>query len=107
MSIVKESYTGANVCNTQDDFNVAFDKALKQNNKDAMKKSRPWIYVYMTLWMIFFIWALVLAMQVAPGPNRIVHLVFAMAFSPVYVIAHYLGALGESKNVVMSMGKFY
>lgn len=102
-----ESYTGANVCNTQDDFNVAFKKALKQNNKDAMEKAKPWLYVYMTLWMIFFVWALVLAMQVAPGPNRLVHLVFAMVFSPVYVIAYYLGALSENKGVSMSFGKFY
>jgi hypothetical protein len=107
MPIVRESYTGTNVCNTQDDFNIAFDKALKQNNKDAMKKARPWVYVYMTLWMIFFIWALVLAMQVAPGPNRLVHLVFAMVFSPVYVLAYYFGALGESKGVMMGMSRFY
>lgn len=107
MPTVTESYTGTNVCNTQDDFNVAFDKALKKNNKDAMKKAQPWIYVYMTLWMIFLVWAILLAMQIHPGPNRIVHLVFAMAFSPVYVIAYYLGVLGENKKAMMSMGKFY
>jgi bacteriorhodopsin len=102
-----ESYTGKNVCDNQDDFNVAFDKALKQNNKDAMKKARPWVYVYVTLFMIFFIWALVLAMQTSPGPHRIVHLVIAMVFSPIYVLAYYLGALGEGKGVMMGMSQFY
>jgi hypothetical protein len=96
-----------NVCNTQDTFNVAFDNALKQNNKDAVKKAKPWIYVYATLLMIFFIWALLLAMQVAPGPNKIVHLVFAMVFSPLYVIAYYLGAIDDNKGVMMGMSRFY
>ena len=107
MSNLIESYTGANVCDTQDDFNVAFRKALKEENKDAMKKARPWVYVYMTLWLVFFVWALLLAMQVESGPTRIFHLVLAMVFSPVYVLAYYLGALGENQGAVMSMGKFY
>lgn len=107
MPIVEQFNTDANVCDTQDKFNVAFDKALKQNNKDSMKKTKPWVYVYMTLWMIFFIWALVLAMQVHHGPNRIVHLVFAMAFSPLYVLAYYLGALNDGKSMGMGMGRFY
>lgn len=102
---MKEFYTGKDVCATQDDFNVAFDKALKQNNKDAMKKMAPWVYVYMVLWLIFFVWALVLAMQVASGPTRVVHLVFAMVFSPIYVLAYYLGAL-EGKSV-MAMNRLY
>lgn len=106
MGDVKEFYTGSNVCDTQDDFNVAFDKAIKQNNKDAMKKSTPWIYVYIVLLMIFFVWALVLAMQVPPGPGRLVHLVLAMVFSPIYVLAYYLGAL-EEKGVGMAMHRNY
>jgi len=106
MPTVTESYTGSNVCDSQDDFNVAFKKALKQNNKDAMKKAQPWIYVYTTIWMIFFVWALVLAMQISPGPNRLLHLVLAMVFSPVYVISYYLGIL-QSDKVAMGFGKFY
>lgn len=102
-----ENYDGMNVCKNQDDFNVAFRKALKQNNKDAEKKAKPWMYVYAIVWLIFFVWALLLAMQVAPGPARIVHLVFAMIFSPVYVLAYYLGALGQDNEVMMGFRKFY
>mgnify|MGYP003515370022 FL=1 len=107
MRKINENYTGANVCNTQDDFNVAFHKAIKQNNKDNEKKYKPWMYVYITVWMILFVWALILAMQVSPGANRIVHLVFAMVFSPVYVISYYLCQLGGSEGVMMGMNRFF
>lgn len=107
MSKFREYYTGADVCDNQDDFNVAFNKAFKQNNKDAIKKAKPWICVYIIVWMIFFTWALVLAMQVAPGPNRLVHLVFAMVLSPLYVFAYYLGAMSSEKNASMAMRRFY
>ena len=101
------SPTGANVCNTQDSFNVAFNKALKATAEDDMKKSKPWMYVYVVLWLTFFIWALVLAMQVAQGPNRLIHLVFAMVFSPVYVLSYYIGVLGDKSSASMSFGRFY
>jgi hypothetical protein len=99
MRYSREQYSGANVCNTQDDFNVAFNKAIKQNNKDAMKKAGPWVYVYIVLYLVFFVWALLLAMQNPAGPSRIVHLVFAMVFSPIYVISYYLGAMGDMSGV--------
>lgn len=92
-----ESYTGANVCDNQDDFNVAFRKALKQNEKDDIKKAKGWIYVYLILWLVFLIWALMLAMQVSPGPNRVVHLFLALLFSPAYVVGSYLERLGGKK----------
>lgn len=87
---MRESYTGANVCDNQDDFNVAFNKALKENVKKVEKDAQPWMAVYVIVWVIFFIWAIALGMKVSPGPQRVSHLVFAMVFSPIYVIAHYL-----------------
>lgn len=107
MRYPREMYDGKNVCNSQDDFNVAFNKAVKQNNKDAMKKAGPWVLVYSILYLVFFVWALMLAMQVPPGENRIVHLVFAMVFSPVYVLAHYIGALSEVPVASMGMRRYY
>lgn len=86
------THNNTSVCANQDDFNVAFRKAIKHNNKENIKKAKPWIYVYLTLWTIFFVWAILLAMQVPTGPQRVQHLVFAIVFGPVYVLSYYLGA---------------
>lgn len=83
------------VCNNQDAFNQAFRSALKYNNKENMKKARPWMYVYLVLWLLFFVWGVMLAIQVPSGPERVEHLVFAIVFGPVYVLAYYIGALGK------------
>lgn len=79
------------VCDNQDDFNKAFRNAIKYNQDQNWKKAKPGVYVYMALWLVFFIWAIILAMQVSDPRGRTIHLVFAIIFSPVYVLAHYLG----------------
>lgn len=109
MSNEKEYYDpNKPVCNNQDDFNQAFRKAIKYDNKETMKKAKPWAFVYMVLWFIFIVWALLLAMKVPAGPERIEHLVFAMVFGPAYVLAHYLGSMGnKSASSEMSFGRYY
>jgi bacteriorhodopsin len=92
-----ENYNGNNVCDNQDDFNIAFQKAVKQDAKDRMKNNKPWIFAYTSLWLVFFVWALLLAMRVQPGPSKVVHLVFALVFSPIYVISYYFGMLSEKR----------
>ncbi len=100
--LVRDSPTGptapdTSVCANQEVFNDAVYHAVRHNRREEMKKARPWMYVYTVLWMVFFIWAIVLAMQVAPaGHERVEHLVFAMVFSPVYVLAYYVGAIGNN-----------
>jgi len=86
------------VCQNQDDFNMAFRKAVKYNNKKAMKDNRPWIIVYAVLWLVFLIWGVLLAMQLPPGPERTEHLLFALVFGPAYVLAYYLGVMGGGKS---------
>ena len=104
-NVTQENYDpNKPVCDNQDDFNHAFRKAIKYNNQENMNKAKPWVYVYLVLWMIFFVWAVLLAMQVAPGPERVEHIVFAMVFSPVYVLAYYLGAMGSYKSGMSTMG---
>ena len=80
----------ANVCTDQDTFNQALRKAVRHNEKEDIKKAGAWVYVYLVLWVIFFVWALTLAMKVPPGPEKVEHLVFAMVFSPIYVLSHYI-----------------
>ena len=85
----------ASVCGNQADYNQAFRNALKYNRKQNIKQSKPWIWVYMAIYLIFFVWALSLASRVQPGPYRTMHMTLALVFSPIYVLAHYLGMLGK------------
>lgn len=87
--------TDLGVCANQNVFNKALYRAIKHNIREEERKARPWMMVYATIWMIFFIWAVVLAMQVNQGHERVEHLVFAMLFSPIYVLAYYIGAFGN------------
>lgn len=79
----------------QSDYNQALRHAIKYNNKQNMKKVRSWIWVYMTIYFIFFIWALMLAMKTPMGPERTMHITLALVFAPAYVIAHYMGNLAK------------
>ena len=92
----------SSVCDTQNDFNVAFREAVKHDVRENEKKMKPMMYVSGVLMLIFLVWALLLAMQVPAGSVRILHLVFAIIFSPVYVIGYYLGMIG-SKGAEMGM----
>lgn len=83
------------VCNSQDDFNIALRKGLKYNFQQTEKKLKPYMYVSFAIMFIFIVWALLLAMKVSPGPDRVAHLVFAIVFSPIYVIGYYLGMMGD------------
>jgi hypothetical protein len=91
------------VCDNQADFNVAFRKALEANAKHQVKKLGNWIYLYVAIWAIFFVWAIILAMKMGQGPMRVLHLVLAILFSPVYVVSYYLCMLGGGKGARMGM----
>jgi SNF family Na+-dependent transporter len=79
------------VCQNQDDFNQAWTHAIRYNEKEKVKEAGKWLYVSMVLWFIFLIWAIVVAMRIPKGPERIEHILFALLFSPAYLIASYLG----------------
>lgn len=86
-----------NVCDSQDDFNVALKKGIRYTENETMNETRPLIYVYLLLWFIFVTWACLLALKVRDPIQRTTHLVFAIMASPVYIIASYLGG-GLSKD---------
>jgi len=92
------------VCANQDVFNVAVRKALKENEKEAMKKIGSWVYVYVVLWLVFFVWGVILAMQISDHTERVEHILFALVFGPIYVIAYYLGGYKGKKGRSARMG---
>lgn len=84
------------VCDSQDDYNQAFRNALKYNREQNMKSAGNWIWVYLVIHLVFLFWGVMLASKVQPGPYRTMHMMFALLFSPVYVLSHYLGMLNEN-----------
>ena len=84
---------GQNVCQNQDDYNQAFRNAIQYNNQQNINDAKPWMWVYFALYLIFFVWALMLAMRVPYGPERTLHLTLALVAAPAYVLAYYLGVM--------------
>jgi len=81
------------VCDNQTDFNQALRAGIQYNNKQNINKSMPWLYVYLILYLIFFVWAIVLALRVPRGSQRTMHLTLALVFPPAYVLAYYVGGM--------------
>jgi len=76
------------VCQNQDTFNKSFHEAIKYVEKK--NEPRKWVQVVVFLLLVVLItWALLLSMKVSPS-QRTLHIVLALVFSPVYIIAHYL-----------------
>lgn len=80
-----------NVCADQDTYNKALRDAIKYNQDENRKEMKKWAYVYLGLWLVFFVWGLMLAMKMPSGAERVQHVLFALVFGPMYVLAHYLG----------------
>lgn len=76
---------------TQKDFDVAMRKAIRHIQRSE-RKMTPAMAISGVLYMVVIIWAVLLAMSVEPKA-RTTHLVFAILFSPAYIIAYYMGKL--------------
>lgn len=77
------------ICNNQDSFNDSVYKALKYSRKKEYKKISGPLLIYSIIHLIFMIWGILLAFR-QPENKRIIHIVFAIVFGPVYVLAFYL-----------------
>ena len=95
-NMIEEEYDPqSNVCSNQDDFNHALKSALRHIEKENIKNENSYMFLYLVPWMIFFVWALILALKVPAGPMKTIHVLFAILFSPLYVIATLFGALND------------
>ncbi len=83
------------VCNNQDDFNQAVVGAIQYNEKQRMKGK--WAVVGAVVWLVLLFWAVSLALR-NYGPDRLLHVMFAILFSPAYVLAYYVSGGRKNKN---------
>lgn len=80
------------VCQNQDTFNQSLRQAIKYNEKQDRPKKLVQL-ILLAIYMIFIVWALLLASKVSDVEGRKLHFVLAMVFSPIYIIAYYLGGM--------------
>ena len=83
------------ICHSQNDFNVAFEKAVKYTNNNYNRKLSPIQILTALVYVIIIVWALLLAMSVKDPNVKVIHLVFALIFPPVYIISYYVGIAGK------------
>lgn len=94
---VEENYDPTKpVCDNQNDFNQAVRHAI-QFNMEEDRKNLSKNTVFVIVYMVFFIWAIMLALKVK-GEDRVLHIALAVLFSPVYVLAYYLSGLYSSSE---------
>jgi len=81
-----------NVCADQETYDAAFQHAIDEYQKrDDCKTTTCKITMsIISIFMLFFsIWAIFLALRVKDKESRILHLIFAIALGPIYVICYY------------------
>ncbi len=61
--------------------------------------------IYMVVHFILLFWGVMLALNSQPPENRVVHIVLAMLFSPLYVLSHYINQLASGKMLRMKRGR--
>lgn len=77
-----------NVCNDQKTFNKAVKKAINHlDEPDNKNQVANLVMVLITL--TFYVWALLLALKVQDKQHRLLHVLFALVFGPIYVLAYY------------------
>ena len=93
------------ICSDQDAYNHAFKKALNKYKKDEEVKyglrcgendtgCKVGVVVMFIIMILFYLWALILALKVSDPEHRTLHVLFALATGPLYVLAHYASMLG-------------
>ncbi len=53
--------------------------------------------IYIVIHFILLFWGVMLALNSQPPENRVVHIVLAMLFSPLYVLSYYINQLAGGK----------
>lgn len=85
-----------NVCENQEIFNAAVREALENYKKEEEKTTKNSIalYVLYTLSIIvFLVWAVYLVTREKKSDERVIHFLYAIILSPIYVLSYYLNEI--------------
>ena len=70
---------------------IKINPTIQSSIKFDKQQTRVWVYII--LYFIFLVWAVILALKVSSGSERTKHLLFAVVFSPIYVLLYYIGMI--------------
>jgi hypothetical protein len=81
----------SNVCQDQKSFNQAFENAVDNYGKDKCQSTgcKVTLAIITIVMLIFYIWAVLLALRVKDPEHRVLHIIFALMAGPIYVLAYY------------------
>jgi hypothetical protein len=93
--------TSTDVCQNQDMFNNAVEKAIKNIDNQCQSSSdcRWRMQVIGIIMLIFYIYAIILAMKIQDPDQRLLHIVLAMLTGPLYIIAYYLRKFSSLEEI--------
>lgn len=78
----------SSICENQKNFDKAIDKAIYHLHKQKKPSTLSKI-ISLIIIIIIIVWAITLALKVSQQ-NKHIHLIFALAFSPFYILSHYM-----------------
>ena len=83
------------LCDNQQNFNVAFKKALDKYHVEMRRDNKNMQIVVVVLYVMLTIWGLMIAMK-KDKQHRVFHIGFALAFGPLYVLSTYAARCGAN-----------
>ena len=84
-----------NLCDNQQNFNLAFKKALNQYDIEMRRDNQSMQTVIVVLYVMLTIWGIMIAMK-KDKQHRVFHVGFALAFGPLYVLSTYASKCGAN-----------
>jgi len=101
---------GSNVCTSQDSYNQAFSEALDEYKKEQEVRygfrcgendfdCKISVLIMSIIMIIFYLWALLIALKIKDKEHRTLHVLFALATGPLYVLSHYASMLGSENGL--------
>ena len=99
-----------NICMSQNVYNQAFSEALDEYKKEQEIRygfrcgendigCKINVLIMSIIMIIFYLWALLIALKVKDPERRTLHVLFALATGPLYVLAHYASMLGSEQGL--------
>lgn len=86
-----------NVCENQETFNKAVDEALREytdnETPNPTARSIALSIAYILLILLFLVWAVYLVSTEKKSDERVIHFLYAIILSPIYVLSHYLNEI--------------
>ena len=110
MSNFSNESNGTNLCMNQESYNQAFGEALDEYKKEQEIRygfrcgendisCKINVLIMGIIMIIFYLWALLIALKIRDPEHRTLHVLFALATGPLYVLSHYASLLGSEQGL--------